>query len=208
MWRQCRGTGKNSEPGLTLPFFTPLSIKEESRTTAYQKDFIESQSMEDSSKNPEWSLAFREQPFLVLTAKAWVISAHSFPGIFSLGKQMRCSAPGGRHLPHQRDAGTPLQRNYWFFLSPWWERGKTKNPTGNTRRRTAGIPTAGACEAGLQDLSPGASEKPHKHRQGSNHRRSGLFFWDDSFPHATFIKYIKDQIKNLITVCVYMLAHT
>lgn len=59
MWRQCRGTGKHSEPGLTLPFFTPLSIKEESRTTAYQKDFIESQSMEDSSKNPEWYLAFR-----------------------------------------------------------------------------------------------------------------------------------------------------
>lgn len=177
MWRQCRGTGKHSEPGLALPFFTALSIKEESRTTAYQKDFIESRSMEDSSKNPEWSLVFRGTALPGAYSKSVSHFSTFSPRNIQPRKADEMFSPRwAAPAPSEGCWGLHCKGITGSSSLPGEKEEKTRIPLGTQGGELLASPRQALAEAGLQDLSPGASEKPHKHRQGSNHGRSGLFF--------------------------------
>lgn len=87
---------------------------------AYQKDFIETQSMEDRSKNPEQSLAFSGTAFASANRKTVSHFSKSSPRIIQSTKANETHSPQeGGTRPVRSMVGTPLRRNDWFFLSPW-----------------------------------------------------------------------------------------
>lgn len=148
-----------------------------------------------------------EQPFLVLTVKLKAISANYLLGISSVkgygiypevgGLTGRCQGrcckgiTGSALLPGEKEE------------SRWG--GMLLSPLCMCLRGSS------AC---LQHLTSGChcpqlQQEFLKSTAGTVRGANTVkYFQNDSFPRATFIKYIKDQIKILITVCVYRLART
>lgn len=142
-------------------------------------------------------------------------------GIFGLEKQMRDINPrvGGTRLITST-LGTLLQRNSWLFLSPWWEGGRKKDPSGNVRRNVAVSPLTSLAEVGprackisaMATAAPRCSTGFQKALWAPSEEQSlqnwSIFFLRWLFSSHCFHQIHKDQIKPLITVRVYMLAHT
>lgn len=176
--------------------FLSLYEGRKSRMVSYENDFIETQSTERRSKK---SRAV-EQPLPSMNSKA-----PSRSNKFSL-RNIWSRKANERHPPPHIHTATLLQRNSWVFLSPWWEGGGKKDPSGNVSRNIALSPVTSLAElsprackiSGMPIAAPSCSKAFQKSLWApseNNHCKTRLvfffFFWDDSFPHTAFIKYIK-----------------
>lgn len=127
-----------------------------------------------------------EQPFLVLTAKPLSHFSNPLQGILPPGKQT--GADYCRWVAACPQVGV-AEGTAGPALLPG-EKGGREDHSRNAGRNSAHSPTVRACRTAL-------------HASKSHWRLSQQW---NIFEMILFLKYIKDQIKILITVCVYRLA--
>lgn len=143
MWKQSWGTGM-FWARLNILF---LSLYEgrKKRIISDQKDLIATQSTENRSKK----CRAVEKTFPAWTAKPSAIPTNFLWGIFGLEKQMRDIHPrvGSPSQPHW---GLCCKGIPGSFLSPWWEGGRKKDPSGNVRRNVAISPLTSQAELSPQ----------------------------------------------------------
>lgn len=160
-------------------------MEEKSRTVTYQKDFIETQSTQGRSKNPEQPPTFSGAAFPSVNSTTLShFSKLSLRNIQSIKANERHSPPGRFHPPHQIDvrvstAGELLVLPFLLVRkrkkqeSHWECRG---NIAVGLITHTAEVALY-ACEIspGPSLFPAGVSGKPCKHHQRSKHRRRRIF---------------------------------